>query len=146
MIDRMFHQTLAFFSEQFQIELPQKSLEEGNVTLRLDTMDVLLKKGMEEGALCMEIRLGFLLAPLDEEQLKTLVTANFLGVGTLGCALALESSTGLLSLKIVTSPGTSTSENWDWLHRLLFVANNWAQKTQEWAMFLSLITPSRTNI
>ena len=138
-----FKETLQFFSEKLNATPPEEDLEMGEVELIVDQFHVIISKGTQEGSLRMEITLGLMLHPIHEEHLKELVTSNFLGINTGGCTLAFdEEAVALILMKHLTA-GTPPQESWEWLHRLLHVAQEWRHTLEKLEEFVPLSTVNK---
>lgn len=135
-----FEETLNFFGKMLNNRPPEKEMLLGEVTLEVDKIHILLKKGALEGSFQIEMDLGFFLLKPKISQLQTLMKSQFLGVDTGGGTFSLDDSGTTLSLRITTSPGTSPQENWDWLHRSLFIYRHWSLELSKWKEFTPLIS------
>ena len=142
MANYSFKEIVDFFSEKLQTRPPQEDLEKEKVELVIDELHIVLSKGGLEGCLHLQIVLGLMLQPISEQRLKELVTSNFLGINTGGCALALDAAGVSLSLHCHTTCGTSPQENWEWLHRTVCVAREWNKVLNLWDEFVPLSTPN----
>lgn len=142
MANYSFKETLEFFSEKLNTRPPEADLEKGAVELAIDELHVVLSQGSLEGCMQMRVVLGLMLQPVHEQRLKELLSSNFLGINTGGCALAFDTAGVSLSLHCYTSCGTSPQENWEWLHRILCVAREWNKVLSLWDEFVPLSTPS----
>lgn len=138
-----FEETVRFFSHLLNSSPPEDDLKNNKVELKIDQFHLFINQGHIEGSLHMYLNLGLLLQPISEERLKQLVTSNFLGVNTGGCALAIDENRVTLSLHCHTTCGTSPQENWEWLHRILCVAREWNQLLIEWDEFVPLNASSQ---
>jgi hypothetical protein len=140
MANYSFKEILKFFSERLGSSPPEEDLEKGEAELVIDTLHILISKGMPEGCMHYHVVLGLLLHPIREEKLKELASSNFLGVNTGGCKLAFDKVGVSLSLNAYTTCGASPQENWEWLHRLISVAREWNKVLDLWDEFVPLST------
>lgn len=126
-----FDETLTFFSTQLGAPLPEDTIGPDGVELAIEGNPVSLYPGALAGSLVLEVPLALISGP-KTTQLDELCALNYLGAETGGCTLTLDDLDSLISLKIVTSPGTSAMENWDALHRLMATAQHLIQKFTPW--------------
>lgn len=140
-----FEDTLNYFSNKIGGSPPEEDLEEGKVELSLDPYNVLIEKGNFVGSLAMKITLGVFIKELEERKMKELATANFLGTNTGGCTLALDEEKTAITLKCQATAATTPEENWQLLHRLLAVANEWSKILRGWEEFISFVSKEEVN-
>ncbi len=136
-----FQETLNYFCEHLDAELPKGDHEKEGVELEINSQNVVMLPTTPQGGASLEILLGLVLRPIPENRLKELMTSNFLGVNTGGCKLSLDEDGVCICLKIETSPSTPPQENWEWLHRLLSIAQSWVKILSSWKEFIPLHTP-----
>jgi hypothetical protein len=118
--------------------LPEGDLEKEGVELSIDAFNLSLFSGKISGTLNIEIPLGLMLHPVREERLKELANSNFLGVNTGGCSLCFDENSITLFLKSSTTPFTTPQENWEWMHRILSVSQEWIKALSLWDEFVPL--------
>lgn len=133
-----FDEIISSFSDKLKATPPQEDLEAGEVEIVVDQTPIFLSKGAFEGGFNFSLTLGLILQPIREARLKELATANFLGIDTGGCTLALDDAGVTLMLTARLTPPLSPQECWEWLHRLLHVATEWNKNLSEWEEFVPL--------
>lgn len=139
MTNYKYKDTINYFGEVLKTLPPIEDIEEGEVELILDDLSILLKPGLSEGSFQMTLDLALFVNPPQSDHLAKLAAANFLGVDTGGCSLCLDDEGAVLSLKAVTTPGTTPQENWDWLHRIVSIAHEWANEMEGWSEVTLLV-------
>lgn len=133
-----FQETIDYFSTKMESTPPQEDVEAKTVEILVDHLPIVISESPLEGSLKMEIVLGLLLKPIQEEKLKELTTSNFLGMNTGGCTFSWSHESGILFLRSTTSAGTPPQENWEWLHRMLYIATEWTEQLIQWEEFVRL--------
>lgn len=133
-----FRETLNYFSEHLQSQLPQGDLEKEGIEIEINSQIVTVLPA--HGGIQFEVILGLVLRPIPEKRLRELMTSHFVGVDTGGCTFTLDEEGVSLCLKAQTSPSTPPQENWEWLHRLLNVAREWIKLLSQWEEFIPLFT------
>lgn len=142
MMKYSFKDNINYFAEQLSSELPEEDIKEGVVELMLDNNRVTLTSITDSFRIAID--LGMLVGPIDLEHLKELTSANFLGVNTGGCTFTLDNEGTTLTLIATTSSATPPKENWDWLHRVYSIAQQWTEQMSSWEEFTPLTTFTAT--
>ncbi len=140
MTNYSFKEIVNYFGEKLKSEAAEEDIEEGLIELMLDDNHVLLRPGKQFGSFNISLELGMLTGPIPESHLKELTSSNFMGVNTGGCSLFFDEAGSIISLATTTTPGTSPQENWEWLHRIYSIAQQWTNYMSKWEEFTPLAT------
>lgn len=138
MADYSFEETLKHFSKILKKNPTLEDIKEGKVELTIDAYPIVISRGKFEG-LVMEICLGLMVRPIAESRLKELCASNFLGINTGGCTFVFDEFGVSLSIRCSTSGTTPPQENWEWLHRILYVSREWIKVLSLWQEFVPLV-------
>lgn len=133
-----FKEIIHFFGSKMGSKPPKEDIEAGEVEIQIDEMFILAKE--VKGGFCLQNNLGLFLSPLSKERLKELCTSNFLGMNTGGCTFTLDEKGHALFLRIGFTKTTPPQECWEWLHRLIYISQEWNKVLRGWPEFIPLIS------
>lgn len=135
-----FKEMIHYFAEKLKSEPSEEAFDDESIELQLDENRVILSQASKPGSFKITLELGFFTGPIEAANLKELTSSNFMGVNTGGCSLYFDEAGTTLSLSTVTTPGTTPQENWEWLHRIYSIAQQWTQHLTKWEGFTPLAT------
>lgn len=133
-----FKETINYFGEKLKLPPPEEDIEERFVELMLDENHIQFLPGKYPGSLHIRLEIGMFIGPILKEHLLELNTSNFMGINTGGCRLELDEAGSVISLSAITTPATTPQENWEWLHRVISIAQQWTDYLTKWEEFTPL--------